>query len=302
MPSKLPLASTPRPRAPLLRPLALAAFVLAALLASGADAAITGVCPDGSMFIVKHEKSIPCKAAKVVEPEEMPPIRPEYLPQPYTWKVYNEAQDPNNPYNLIDAAREVRELRENGPQLQGRPQARPQYGGAGGAPPVSAPGPAPTPAPTRQAAPLDLGLSDDEIRDLYYVVELSQGRTPARFARETADGRGVFELRLAHSLAFESRLQQAWASRGRLQTGGVLVFTALSKRPETFHANLTFVQGHLSFQPEIGNARQLGILQGRLGDLAADELVLGYVALPEAMDVTRPMDVYWNDRRIEVRF
>ncbi len=293
MPSIQPPAPALRPRA-LLRTLALAAFALAVLLAGGAEAAITGVCPDGSMFIVKNEKSIPCKAAKVVEPEEMPPIRPEYLPQPYTWKVYNEAQNPNNPYNLIDAAREVRELRENGPQLQNRPQPR------GGSPHVSAAPPAP--APQRPVAPLDLGLADDEIRDLYSVVELSQQRAPATFSRETADGRGVFELRLAHSLAFEGRLQQAWASRGGLTSGGVLVFTALSKRPEAFHANLTFLQDHLSFQPEIGNARQLGILQGRLGELAADELVLGYVALPDAMDLSRPMDVYWNDRRIEVRF
>ena len=45
----------------------------------------------------------------------MPPIRPRYLPTPYTWKVYNEAQDPNNPYNLIDAAREVRELQGKRP-------------------------------------------------------------------------------------------------------------------------------------------------------------------------------------------
>jgi hypothetical protein len=261
MSSKLPLASAPRRG--LTRVLALAGFALATLLASGADA-ITGVCPDGSIFIVKHEKYIPCKAAKLVEPDEVPPIRPEYLPQPYAWKVYNESQNPNNPYNLIDAARAVRELRENAPQIQGQSggqaQARPQQG----RPPVSAPEPA------RQLAPLDLGLSDDEVRDLYYVVELSQ--------------------------------QRAWASRGGLQGSGVLVFTALSKRPEAFHANLTFVQGHLSFQPEIGNARQLGILQGRLGDLAADELVLGYVVLPDAMDPSRPMDVYWNDRRIEVQF
>ena len=106
MPSMLSLASVLR-----LRALALAAFALATPLPSGAEA-ITGVCPDGSIFIVKNAKYIPCKAAKLVEPDEVPPIRPEYLPQPYAWKVYNESQNPNNPYNLIDAARAVRELRE----------------------------------------------------------------------------------------------------------------------------------------------------------------------------------------------
>jgi len=256
-------------------------------LGQGASA-LTGICPDGSMFIVKKESDIPCRAPKLVEPGEMPPIRPEYLPTPYTWQVYNEAQNPNNPYNLIDAAREVRALREanearsqqaNAPQ--GQAQAEP---GAG------------------TVKPLDLGVDEAELRDLYQVVELSQAATPATFKRETADGRGVFEVRLAHSRAFEARLDQAWRSRGGLPRGGALVFTALSKRPERFHANLTFVQDHLSFQPETSNARQLGILQGRLGELVADELVLGYVVLPEAIDLSRPMDVYWNDRRIEVLF
>ena len=61
MSSMLPLASVLR-----LRTLALAAFALATLLPSGAEA-ITGVCPDGSIFIVKNVKYIPCKAAKLVE-------------------------------------------------------------------------------------------------------------------------------------------------------------------------------------------------------------------------------------------
>jgi carbon-monoxide dehydrogenase large subunit len=31
------------------------------------------------------------------------------LPRPYAWEVFNQQQNPNNPYNLIDAARQVRE-------------------------------------------------------------------------------------------------------------------------------------------------------------------------------------------------
>ena len=69
---------------------------------------ITGVCPDGSIFIVQHESQIPCRAAKEVDPLEVPPIRPHYLPNPYTWQVYNQLTDPNNPYNLIDSARQIR--------------------------------------------------------------------------------------------------------------------------------------------------------------------------------------------------
>ena len=58
----------------------------------------------------------------------------------------------------------------------------------------------------------------------------------------------------------------------------------------------------LTFQPAAENPRQLGILQGRLGDLDADEVVLGYVILPDSINASEPMDVYWNDRRISVAF
>ena len=64
--------------------------------------------------------------------------------------------------------------------------------------------------------PLDLGLSDEELRDLYLIVELSQDGVPARFERETADGRVVFQLSLSHSSAFGQRLRSVWASRGGL--------------------------------------------------------------------------------------
>ena len=112
----------------------------------------------------------------------------------------------------------------------------------------------------------------------------------------------MIRLSLAHSTAFEARLAGAWSSRGGLGSSKVLLFTAVSKQPETFHPNLTFVQDHLTFQPDAENPRQLGILQGRLGALEADEVVLGYVVLPESLRSRRPFDVYWDDRRIAVQF
>ena len=280
---------------------------LALLPAPGALASVTGICPDGSMFIVQHESQIPCRAAKQVDPIEVPPIRPQYMPNPYTWQVYNEQQDPNNPYNLIDSVRDIRAL---------------QRGGAGSAEPVpedlsgGASGPGwddgdaaqgAAPRPTQLAArlpvgPLDLGLADQELRDLYRIVELYQQTTPAAFERRTADGRGVIRLSLARSLAFEDRLAGAWSSRGGLGGGRVLLFTAVSKQPEAFHPNLTFVQDHLTFQPDVENPAQLGILQGRLGALEADEVVLGYVILPDTLELAAPFDVYWDDRRIAVQF
>ena len=68
---------------PMLR-LLLPSGVLAAALASAAPAfAITGVCPDGSIFIVQSASDIPCKQAKRIESHEVPPVRPENLPRPY---------------------------------------------------------------------------------------------------------------------------------------------------------------------------------------------------------------------------
>jgi hypothetical protein len=259
----------------------------AAAPASAAHASLTGICPDGSIYIVQEARQIPCADAKPVSSDEVPPIRPHYLPQPYTWKVWNERNDPNNPYNAIDAARQVRGL-----------EAPPPAPGVSSAPPPQAAAPSPAPA----QGPQPLGLSEDELRDLFQIVELSQERVPARLARETAAGQGVFEVSFARSAAFEELLQQSFAARGGLPTGGVLLFTARSVAPEQFYASFTFLQEHLSYQPDATDARQLGVLQGRLGALAAGEVVLGYVSLPPNFDPARELDIYWDDRHITTSF
>jgi len=281
---------------PLLRcfPLVLTLLALALPTAGAAQTVITGLCPDGSVFIVQTKRAIPCRNAKLVDPEEVPPLRPEYLPTPYTWQVYNETRNPNNPYNMIDAARQIRAMHQS------------TGDGASTTPPAVSSGPQAgegvETTPSAAVAPLDLGLKDQELRDLFRIVQLSQEYTPASVARETADGRGIFEVSLAHSAAFEDRLRDAWASRGGLAGGRVLLFTALSKQPEEFFANFTFVQHHLTFQPDSASARQLGILQGRLGSLQANELVLGYAVLPAQIDLSNDLDIYWNDRRVTARF
>src|SRR5262245_16045682 len=83
---------------------------------------ITGVCPDGSIFIVPHESQIPCRAAKEVDSLGVPPIRPNYLPNPYTWQVYNQLNDPNNPYNLVDSARQIRAMQQQQLHPEGSPE------------------------------------------------------------------------------------------------------------------------------------------------------------------------------------
>lgn len=260
----------------------------ATLEAGAAHASLTGVCPDGSIYIVQEARQIPCADSKAVAPDEVPPIRPDYLPTPYTWKVWNERNNPNNPYNVIDAARQVRGL-----------EAPPPAPGVGHAPTTQQATAAP---PTPPNAPLSLGLSDDELRDLFQIVELSQERSPARLARETAGGQGVFEVRFARSAAFEERLRERFAARGGLPSGGVLLFAARSVAPEEFYASFTFLQEHLTYQPDATDARQLGVLQGRLGALAAGEVVLGYVTLPPNFDPAAELDIYWDDRHTTVQF
>ncbi len=263
---------------------------LAVLLMAGPADAITGICPDGSIFIVQSKDKIPCRNAKEVDSQDVPPVRPELLPRPYLWEVYRARNDVNNPYQLVDEAERVRQQRGGTP-----PPGVATGPERGAAPPPVASAPPPQTA-MRSAAPSapELGLTDGEMRDLFLLVELSQDDAPAEFLRETVRGEERFRVSLAHSAAFEQRVH------GELPSSGpVLLFTALAKQSDTFHANLTFVQGHVAFSPETDDPSQLGILQGRLGQLDADELLLGYVVLPTSMDLTRPMDIYWNDRRLE---
>jgi hypothetical protein len=282
------------------------------LAAPGASTAgsVTGVCPDGSIFIVQDAAAIPCKNSKRMAPSETPPMRPDYLPQPYTWHVYNEAQNPNNPYNALDSARQVRALRENTAGAVGAAGA----GGAGasgeawsaGDPPTVSSGPAPVGAAHPQAArgvgPRDLGLTDGELRDLFFIVELSQDAAPAAFVKEKASGGERMRVSLARSDAFERRLHESWAQSGARVSNRVVLFTAIAKDADRFDAHFTLTQGHLAMQVDPKDARQLAVLQGHLGQLQRDEVVLGYLVLPEGMDTARPIDVYWDDRRVTVTF
>jgi hypothetical protein len=268
-----------------LRRLSRAALV-ACLAAPAAQASITGVCPDGSIFIVQQVEAIPCADAKRVEPGDVPPLKPELLPRPYAWEVFNQQQNPNNPYNLIDAARQVRATRD---------AAAP-----GAAPPRAEVAPLPelaSAAPPAETGPPSLGLSEQELRDLALIVELSQQRAPAAFARGD-DAAPTLAVRVAPSAAFEARLRDAWARRGRALAGPVLLFSARATAPETFHPNFTFVQGNQAFHPDPGDPAQLALLHGGAGELAPDSDVLGYVVLPAHVELARPLEIYWDDRRL----
>ena len=275
-------------------------------LASAARAdSISGVCPDGSIYIVQHERQIPCSRSKQVEPGEMPPVRPDYLPKPHTWEVWAEQNDPNNPYNVVDQARQVRALSASGavgaPAVAPGGEAGP--GSAGGAAAAPQAGALSAPA-ARELGPLALGLGEQDLADLFAIVDLSQARSPARFERETAGGDGVARVAFARSRAFEQRLLDAQRARGAADAGPVLLFTARSSRAQEFWPNFVFVQESLTFQPDAANDRQLGVLQGHLGELKEGEVVLGYVVLPSTMQVgeAHALEIYWDDRHTTARF
>jgi hypothetical protein len=285
-------------------------LLLATLLLLGApqiSLAITGVCPDGSIFIVQQARDIPCPAAKVVDPNDVPPLNPEFLPRPYGWEIFNRETDPNNPYNLVDSAR-VRGGEGRGsapgtpPTSNGQPVAPVQA-----APPVAPPSPrvamAPQPGPaTTDEDPrgeiVDVGLSPDDLADLGTIVDLMQQKAPATLVRPDETGGRRAVLRVARSFAFEQHLLPVLDSRGTPGDGLVVLVRAVADERVAFFGNLTFVQGHVAFHPDTSSPGQFGVLDGALGRLDAGDSVLAYTVLPQHMDITEPIDIYWDDRRI----
>jgi hypothetical protein len=259
-------------------PLPLLMLLCAPLLPSPASAeSLAGVCPDGSAFIVQREADIPCARAKLVDPSDLPPLRPELLPRPYKWMVDQEARDPKNPYNLVDEARRIRELR------------------AGTADPTETPTPAGEPLPPRAAARLSLGES--ELRDLVQLVALRQQVAPAELVVEDIHGRPQLFLQLAYSRAFEARALEAAPSEA--DRTRVLVFTARAGAPLEFYPNFLVTQAGATFRPDPLSPEEVRFLVGAPGPLAAGAMAVGYLRIPQRFDPARPMDLWWNDRSIE---
>ena len=281
------------------------ALILVAMIWTGAPSnaseSIVGICPDGSMFIVKTKRLIPCREAKLVEPDEVPPLKAEYLPRPYAWELHNRRNDPNNPYNLIDVARQARAVREAA-EIPDEPAPAPQT------PSVSAP-PSVTPqpkqfaaiAPRRNPQPVDLALNENELRDLAHIVGLAQEQAPAAFSRPGEGGEPNLVLQLARSEAFEARLREGFRGHARLPAGPVVLFAATAAVAQDFHPNLTFVQGHVAYHPDAGDPLQLGVIRGNLGHVTPEEPALGYAVLPEYLDLAKPIDIYWNDHRLTAK-
>jgi hypothetical protein len=282
-------------------PLLLGVAAFAAPLLCGAPAAartISGVCPDGSIFIVQRAEAIPCSDAKQVEPHEMPPLNPELLPRPYGWERFNQETDPNNPYNIVDSPRPGFDPGSATPAPPLTPKSATQRAPtAAGV--VAVPGRPPALPPVSVAAPshgaLDLGLSAAELRDLASIVEMMQEHAPAGVVRRDAAGTPLAVVRIARSTAFDARVREALQRRGAPAAGPVVLFDVVADREEPFYGNFTFVQGHVAFHPDTSNPEQVGLLEGELGAVGPSRPLLGYVVLPAHVDLARPLDIYWND-------
>ncbi len=271
-------------------------------VAPAASASVTGVCPDGSMFIVQRAESVPCRDAKEVDPSDLPPMKPEYLPRPYGWEIFYRRNDPNNPYNLIqqqppEPPAPVHRTQDD------RNDPRPSHDPGLIEPRVPErsalqSGSAPVVRSAERTDGSTLFLGDTEVEDLAMIVELSQRRTPASFTDDGSQGR----VRLARSLAFEARMREYLAGRGHASTGPVVLFVADADSGGSFYGNLTFVQDGIAFHPSNDDPSELGVIRGGLGPLENGSSVLGYVVLPERLDPSHPIDVYWNDRLLTATF
>ena len=263
---------------------------------AAADSTLSGVCPDGSFFVVQSRSSVPCAHPRFVDAADMPPVRPYLLPRPYTWYVDQESRNPNNPYNLVEAAEKIRAARlgpKPGSEEERAAQARPEPPPAHNATVQ----PLPTTPQPLATSPALLQLPDDELRDLVRLIGLRQGDSPAQLSISDARGDARMRIQLAYSAAFES---YALAALGRDPAANhVIVFAALAESDTEFQPNFFVVQSGRTFRPDPTSPSELGFLLGEPGKLPAGELAVGYLIVPTTFDPHAAMELFWNDRSIE---
>jgi len=268
--------------------LALAAVVLAPLRAA-ADTSLSGVCPDGSFFIVQSRSEIPCANPRIADPSELPPVRPYLLPKPYTWYVDQEARNPNNPYNLLETAQKIRDARAGIPSSAEAPRLPPAPTALRTPPP-----PAPTPEPPAPSTPVALG--DSDLRDLVRLVALRQQQAPATLEIANVHGQKTLRIEVAFSSAFESFALSALSRRPG--ESHVLVWTVQAERDEDFRPNFFVVQGGRTFRPDPEKASEIGFLLGAPGTLPGGQMAVGYLVMPPSFDPAASLEVFWNDRSV----
>lgn len=250
---------------------------------------LSGLCPDGSAFVVQHANAVPCRDARFVEPADMPPLRPQFLPRPYMWQIDREARNPDNPYNLVERVRRLRELRAYGTEAAGPPREVPGTT----TPQTSSPSAATAgPGDARAHRAFGLALADAELGDLLELVELRQQPAPARIKTTNVTGSARFQISFAYSAAFEA---QALEALGVADRSRVLVFSLYAHEASEFHPNFFVLQREITFWPEPQDPREVGLLVGEFGAIPAGNMLLGYLVIPAHFDLGSEMALYWND-------
>ena len=246
---------------------------------------VAGVCPDGSAFIVSRKASAPCARARFVDdPSDMPPLRPELLPRPYTWTLDQRARDPNNPYNLLEATRKMNARHEPTPAPSAE-QTAPE-------PQVAAV--PPTRVQAGSPEPLSLPLHEDEVRDLVRLVTLRQEVAPATFTVEDIHQQPQLLVRLAHSQSFQDRVLDVLGQSDK----HVLLFSVRSVQAGEFYPNFFLVHEGVTFRPDPEDSHEVGFIVGDRGELEAGYLALGYLIIPQRFDPSQPLEIWWNDRSL----
>ncbi len=274
---------------------ALASLILSAAAPAALAESVSGVCPDGSMFIVQHRSSAPCANPRFVNATEIPPIRPEYMPHPYTWEVDQKARNPNNPYNLLEAARKIRAA--HAARSQDKADRTKNLRSA---PETSAPLERTAPAPeqsTPGGASSMVALSEDEMRDLVRLVSLRQEAAPAQIAVEDVRGHEILKILISHSHSFESLVLGALGEESAERR--VLAFTASAPIESEFHPNFFVTQSGKTFRPDPLDSHEVAFLVGEAGLIPEGALALGYFVIPAHFDLSQPISVWWNDRSVE---
>jgi hypothetical protein len=122
---------------------------------------------------------------------------------------------------------------------------------------------------------------------------------PAELAIQDARGDAVMRIQLAWSSAFE-----AFALAGLQRDANashVIVFAALAEKDTDFQPNFFAVQDGRTYRPDPTNSSELGFVLGGPGSLPAGELVLGYFVVPHSFDPHARMELFWNDRSVDVQ-
>jgi hypothetical protein len=79
----------------------------------------------------------------------------------------------------------------------------------------------------------------------------------------------------------------------------VLLFSVRSEAEVEFFPNFSVIQDGVSARPEPSLRSELGFVLGAAGSMGAGLVSIGYLVLPARVDPGRPLDLWWNDRKLE---